>query len=76
MRYVPETGFNKIWELNEILESIYCTLLFMDNDIKLPLEKSKIEIDLVFFSHNSSNRIKICLSSLCYNRFSEYDNNS
>lgn len=39
MRYVPEIRINKIWELNEILDIIYCTSHFTDNDTELPMEK-------------------------------------
>lgn len=42
MRYVPDMGINKILEL-KIFESIYSTLPFTDNNIKL-LEKSKYPI--------------------------------
>lgn len=51
MKYAPEIGINKIWELKENLEIIYLTLHFTDNNTKLPLEKSKIELDPVFFPH-------------------------
>lgn len=42
-------GINKILELKEILESISSTLYFTDKDTKLPLEKSKTELDPMFF---------------------------
>lgn len=51
MRYVPEIEINKILELREILESIYSSLHFTDNDTKRPLEKPKIELEPMFFPH-------------------------
>lgn len=49
MRYVPKIGINKICEPKVILESIYLTFHPTDNDTKLVLEISKIELDPVFF---------------------------